>query len=145
MFRFLSERFLVTRLAAVAAVDFEALELSGFAGVTFLSAILGTSPLVWFLVLSNSLKRRRCVPSVTGLVCSPSRSSCDPCHTMGRDSVELREVEGIGPRRAGAAVEGVLHDEGLADVLAPEKLQDVRLRLHVILADATAAETACTD
>ena len=66
MFRFLSGRFLVTRLAAVVAVDFEALELAGFAGVTFLSAILSTSPLVWFLSPSNSFKRWRCVPSVTG-------------------------------------------------------------------------------
>jgi hypothetical protein len=31
-----------------------------------LSAMLGTSPLVWFLVPSNSFKRWGCVPSVTG-------------------------------------------------------------------------------
>ena len=37
-------RRLVTRLALALAVDFEALELAGFAGETFLSAILGTSP-----------------------------------------------------------------------------------------------------
>src|SRR3954469_19455708 len=105
MFRFLSARFLVTRLAAVVAVDFEVLELSGFAGVTFLSAMLGTSPLISLIGLSNSFRERRCVPSVTEGVCSPSRRSCDARHTTASPSVELGEIQGVGPGRAGSAVE----------------------------------------
>jgi hypothetical protein len=60
-------------------------------------------------------------------------------------SVELREVQGIGTRRAGAAEESVLHDEGLANVVALEELEDVGLRLHVVLAYPASAESARSD
>ena len=66
MLRFLRLRRFVTRVAVSVSVDFEALELAGFAGETFFSAILDASPSGGFLAPSNSSQKERRVPCVTG-------------------------------------------------------------------------------
>jgi hypothetical protein len=60
-------------------------------------------------------------------------------------SVELGEIQRVGPRCARPTEERILDHEDLGRFLALEDLQDVRMRLHVVLADATTAEPAGPD
>src|SRR5919201_2782264 len=61
------------------------------------------------------------------------------------DSVEFRELQGIGAWRAGTAVQGVFHHQDLGLVLRLEQLEDEGVDLHVVLASPAAAEPATSD
>src|SRR5918992_4681855 len=56
--------------------------------------------------------------------------------------VELGEVQEVGSRAAGSAVQGVLDHEHLRPVAVPKQLEDEGVLLDVVLADPAAAEPA---